>query len=559
MSDPVILCLLLAMVTLALYWPATSFEFINYDDTDYFVKNSHIQNGLGWNGILWAFGSAEASNWHPLTWLSLMLDVSLFGSGGPAGPHFTNILFHAVNSVLLFWLLRRLTGAHWRSALVAGLFAVHPLNVESVAWVSERKNVLSTFFGLLTLLAYARYVQCVTSGTWQVTRTEAAGSSCVTRHSSLFYLLALLFFALGLMSKPMLVTLPFVLLLLDHWPLGRWRMDSFRDWRGRLPRLLLEKAPFFLLSAMACVLTLLVQRQGEAVQSAGLFPFSGRVGNMLVAYSRYLGKTFWPENLTVFYPHPGYWPLSATVPAAAFILAVCLIVVWQGRRFPFLVIGWLWFLGTLIPVIGLVQVGRQAMADRYTYVPLIGIFIVISWGAAEVFARWKFPKMIIAIMTGLVLTAYAFRTRDQLGYWQNDGTIFQRVLAVTPNNDYAECLARFKLGLYLHRTGRVDEAIANYHRVIQIEPDNLPAHVNLGNALDATGRLDAAAGEFRTAVRINPRSYMPHYNLGFELSCLGQRDEAIKELRQALRIKPDFAEAKQRLRELEASPPAAQP
>jgi len=563
MGDPVILCLLLAMVTLALYWPATGFEFINYDDTDYFVKNPHIQNGLDWSGFLWAFGSAEASNWHPLTWLSLMLDVSLFGSGGPAGPHFTNILFHAVNSVLLFWLLRRLTGAHWRSALVAGLFAVHPLNVESVAWVSERKNVLSTFFWLLTLLAYTRYAQCVTGDKWQVTRTEKVAPtpalSRVTCHVSRFYSLALLFFALGLMSKPMLVTLPFVLLLLDHWPLGQWRMDSFRDWRGRLPRLLLEKAPFFLLSAMACVLTLLVQREGEAVQSAGLFPFGGRVENMLVAYSRYWGKTFWPENLTIFYPHPGHWPLMMIVPAAAFVLAASLAGLYLGRRFPYLITGWFWFLGTLIPVIGLVQVGRQSMADRYTYVPLIGIFIVISWGAAEVFARWKFPKMIMAIVAGLVLTACAFRTRDQLGYWQNDGTVFRRVLAVTPNNDYAECLARFKLGLYLHRTGRVDEAIANYHRVIQIEPDNLPAHVNLGNALDAAGRLEDAAGEFRTAVRINPRSYMPHYNLGFELSCLGQRDEAIKELRQALRIKPDFAEAEQRLRELEASPPAAQP
>ena len=553
MDDPVILCLLLAMVTLALYWPATGFEFINYDDTDYFAKNSHIQNGLGWNGVLWAFGSTEACNWHPLTWLSLMLDVSLFGSGDPAGPHFTNILFHAVNSVLLFWLLRRLTGAHWRSAFVAGLFALHPLNVESVAWLSERKNVLSTFFWLLTLLAYSRYAQWVTSDRRQVTRTNSILSP-VTRHPARFYWLALTLFVLGLMSKPMLVTLPFVLLLLDYWPLRRCEPSTLNSQLSTIWRLALEKAPFFLLSAAACVLTLLVQWHGEAVQSAVLFPFGGCVENTFVSYGRYLGKTFWPENLTIFYPHPGHWPLMMVVTAAAFVLAASLAGLCLGRRFPYLITGWFWFLGTLIPVIGLVQVGRQAMADRYTYVPLIGIFIIISWGAAEVFARWKFPKMIIAIMAGLVLTACAFRTRDQLGYWQNDGTVFRRVLAVTPNNDYAECLARFKLGLYLHRTGRVDEAIASYQRVIQIEPDNLQAHVNLGNALDAAGRLDKAVGEFRTAVRINPRSYMPHYNLGFELSCLGQRDEAIKELREALRLKPDFAAAGQRLREMEAAP-----
>jgi predicted TPR repeat methyltransferase len=275
---------------------------------------------------------------------------------------------------------------------------------------------------------------------------------------------------------------------------------------------------------------------------------------MFVAYNGYLGKTFWPDNLAIFYPHPGHWPLMRVALATAFVFAAGLAAWYQGRRFPFLITGWFWFLGTLIPVIGLVQVGRQSMADRYTYVPLIGIFIVISWGAAEVTARWKLPKTIIAIVAGLVLIAGFLRARDQLGYWRNDGTVFQRVLAVTPDDNYTEGLARLKLGLYWHRTGRVDEAIDNYRRIIQIEPDNLPAHVNLGNALDAAGRLDEAVGEFRTAVRINPQSYMPHYNLGFELMCLGQRDEAIKELRQAMQIKPDFTEAEQRLRELGVSP-----
>jgi hypothetical protein len=550
MGDPAILCLLLATVTLVLYCPATGFQLVNYDDLDYFAKNPHVQGGLGWEGFLWALGSGDMSNWHPLTWLSLMLDVSLFGSTGPAGPHFTNILFHAVNSVLLFWLLRRLTGAHWRSALVAGLFAVHPLNVESVAWVSERKNVLSTFFWLLTLLAYTRYAQWMASDRCQVTRTNSIFSPA-TRHPSRFYWLALLFFALGLMSKPMVVTLPFVLLLLDHWPLGRWRINSFQDWRGRLPRLAWEKVPFFLLSAVACVVTLLVQQQGKAVQSLGRYPIDGRIENAFVSCCRYLGKTFWPENLTVFYPHPGHWPLAANVPAAVFVLAACLIVVWQGRRFPFLVTGWFWFLGTLIPVIGLVQVGMQSMADRYTYVPLIGIFIIISWSAAEIFAHARSAKPMAVITAGLVLTACAFRARDQLGYWQNDGTLFRHAIAVTPS--YFK--GYLTLGNYLKQQGFLNEAMDNYRAAIRIDPDNLAAHVCLGVILENIGRTEEAVSEFREAARIDPHSPEVRYDLGCELIRLGRRDEAIEQFTEALRLRPGFKLAEQSLHALGVSPP----
>jgi hypothetical protein len=439
------------------------------------------------------------------------------------------------------------------------LFALHPLNVESVAWVSERKNVLSTFFWLLTLLCYAK---AVASGEWRVTWTETAAtkadSSPATRHSSLFYWLALLFFALGLMSKPMLVTLPFVLLLLDYWPLGRVTggppspgFGAASKWRvARIWHLVLEKIPFFWLSAIACVVTFLVQQQGKAVQSLGRYPVGGRIENAFVSICRYLGKTFWPEQLTVFYPHPGHWPWTTFVTATVFVLTVCLIVLWQGRRSPFLVTGWFWFLGTLIPVIGLVQVGQQAMADRYAYVPLIGVFIIVSWAAAEFYTRWKPPGAITAIAAGMVLAACAMRTRDQLGCWQNDVTLFRHAIALTP--DYVK--GHLTLGYYFEHHGRPDEAIVYYRSAIGLDPDNLTAHVNLGAVLESCGRTEEAVKEFREAVRIAPGQPEVHYNLGCELVRSGRRSEAIEQFTEALRLRPGFVPAEQGLRELGVLP-----
>jgi tetratricopeptide (TPR) repeat protein len=558
MADPVIVCLLLAMVTLALYWPVTGFELINYDDTEYIVENTHIHSGLTWAGATWAVSTGYEGFWQPLTWLSYMLDVTVYGMG-PGGFHFTNLLLHAANAVLVFLLFRRLTGAHWPSAMLAALFAWHPLRVESVAWVTERKDVLSTFFGLLALLMYELYERRQTRAECRESSADCAKRALDSRRSSFDYWLAVALFACGLMSKPMLVTLPFAMLLLDCWPLRRYEISNLGAQLPAFRHLLVEKLPFFTLAAIFSVITFLTQHHGGIVRSLADFPVTSRLENAVMSYLQYIGNAFWPVNLTLYYPRPVFWPGKEITLAVGLLMILCIAAIWMGRKHPYVFTGWFWFAGTLVPVIGLVQSGRHVMADHYVYLPMMGIFLIVSWGSAEVFERWKLPKMILAIMAGLILAACAFRTRDQLGYWQNDGTVFRRVLAVTPNNEYVECLARFKLGLYLHRTGRVDEAIANYRRVIQIEPDNLQAHVNLGNALDAAGRLDEAAGEFRTAVRINPRSYMPHYNLGFELSCLGRHDEAIKELRQALRLKPDFAEAEQRLRELEASPPAAQP
>lgn len=501
--------------------------------------------------MIWAFSTGYEGFWRPLLWLSYMLDVTLFGMG-PGGFHFTNLLLHAVNAVLVFLLFRRLTGAHWPSAIVAALFAWHPLRVESVAWVTERKDTLSTFFGLLALWAYSRYAQCVTGDRWQVTRKKKSRRrDCpVTCHVSRFYGLALLFFALGLMSKPMLVTLAFAMLLLDYWPLNRLKPSNLGAQLPAFRRLLVEKVPFFALAAIFSMSTLLLQKHIESVRSLADFPVASRMGNAVMSYVQYLGKTFWPVNLAVFYPPPGHRPWAVVMLAARLLMALSVAAVWIGRKHPFVFTGWFWFAGTLVPVIGLVQTGNQVMADRFTYVPLIGIFIIISWGAAEVFARWKFPKMVIAIMAGLVLTACAFRTRDQLGYWQNGGTVFRHAIAVTQNN-YTAC---YNLGIYLANRGLANEAVDNYHAAIRIDPNRMDPHLNLGIVLEKAGQLNEAAKEYREAVRLDPNSSAAHFNLGCVLGTLGQRNEAIEQFRETLRLKPGFKVAELRLQELGVSP-----
>ena len=365
-ARPAVLCLLLVAVTLAVYWPAVHCDFLNFDDTDYFTANPHVQTGLNPANIIWAFTTRYASNWHPLTWLSLMLDAELFGKG-PAGPHFTNLLFHLANAVLLFLLLRRLTAAIWRSAMVAALFALHPLHVESVAWIAERKDVLNTFFGLLSLLAYARHAS-----------VGEAIHSRFTFHVSRCYWLALLFFALGLMSKPMLVTLPLVMLLLDWWPLGRLSRVEGRG--SRVRHLVLEKIPFFLLSAVSCVVTFIAQQKGGAITALTKISLSQRLDNAFVSYARYLGKTFWPVTSPFFirirFIGTAGWSFFRCAGHRALRRRLC---GWDANIL-YVPVGWFWFVGTLVPVIGLVQVGIQSMADRYTYVPLIGLFLVVVWG-----------------------------------------------------------------------------------------------------------------------------------------------------------------------------------
>jgi len=541
LANPVLAGVLLATAVFLLYWPATRCEFSHFDDKTYYVENAQVQSGLNGASLLWAFTTGTLSNWHPLTWLSYMADVEMFGGTDPAGPHFTNILFHAANSVLLFWLLRSLTGAHWRSLFVAGLFACHPLNVESVAWVAERKNVLSTLFWLLTVWAYARYAQAAIGH-----RPSAIKN----------YWLALACFALGLMSKPMLVTLPFTLLLLDYWPLGRLSSFRFQVSSFRFPLLmtrfplLLEKLPFFLLAAGSCLVTFFVQQQDGALQSMARFPLSIRVENALVSYWRYLGKTFWPVDLAVAYPHPGHWPV-ATVGLASTLLLVVSLIALGCRRQPWLLTGWFWFLGTLIPVIGLVQTGIQSMADRYAYVPLVGIFIGVTWGACQLLAGSKTGRAALGLTAVMILTACFLQTRQQLGFWQNDGTLFSRSLAVTTNNTQA----LVTLGVYLESHGDKPGALKNYRAAEAIDPNDKNAHFDLGNLLDDLGQPEAAIQEYRETFRADPAFYAAHYNLGLLLMRLGRQSEAIAEFQATLKLKPDLAAARQQLAEAGVAPP----
>ncbi len=526
------ICLLLAAVTAAVYWPATRCDFVNYDDPDYFFSNPHVLAGLTPGNIAWAFTTGFASNWHPLTWLSLMLDVNLFGKG-PAGPHFTNLLLHAANTVLVFLLLRSLTRATWRSAVVAALFALHPLHVESVAWISERKDVLSTFFGLLSLIAYSRYVP---SDKWQVRRADPA-SSPATRHPSLHYFLALLFFALGLMSKPMLVTLPFVMLLLDWWPLGRMSRVEGRE--SRVQRLVVEKIPFFALSAVSCWVTFLVQQKAGTVGALTKYSVSARIGNTFVSYARYLEKTFWPVSLANPYPYVKHWPWECLWPAVALFVGLCVIAAWLGRKFPFGFTGWFWFVGTLVPVIGLVQVGGQAMADRYSYLPLVGLFVILAWGGWELWSRWRLPQPFLVLAVLLLLAAGAWQTRIQLGCWQNTEQLFRHTLAVTQNNH----IAWNNLGIYLFNQGQVTNAMDCYTKSLQINPDNSEALYNLGNAFARSGNLEGAMDNYRRALQIAPTRTDVLNNLGIALANQKQFTDATACFEKALKLNPDYADA----------------
>ena len=455
-----LVCVVLAAAVFAVFRPAWTFDFINYDDPTYVTQNARVHGGLTREGVAWAFGAMEANNWHPLTWISHMLDAQLFGAGA-AGPHFVNVFLHVLNTILLFVALRRLTGAHYRSAMVAALFALHPLHVESVAWISERKDVLSALFFMLTLLAYERYtVRC---------RAGAPGRG-------VFYGLSMTFFALGLLCKPMLVTVPFVLLLLDVWPLRRVGFgapgpallrtlsgsDRAREGSATWMRILGEKLPFIGLSAASCVLTVIAQSK-EIRFHSGL-GFGQRLENAFVSCARYIGKAVWPENLAVFYPHPGHWPAGQVAASVALVLGATLAAVWYGRRFQFIALGWFWFVGMLIPVIGLVQVGSQSIADRYTYLPLIGLFILFVWGAAETMTRMRMARVFTAAAAGLLLLCSAIGARDQLLYWRDSGTLFRHAIAATENNP----VAYKNLGAYLLERGLVTEAIDCFRKAASV-------------------------------------------------------------------------------------------
>jgi len=516
-----LLVAILVLVTLTLYWPATNHDFINYDDDEYVTSNNHVQIGLTVESIRWAFLHPVSANWHPVTMLSHMLDCQVFGLK-PWGHHLTSLMLHVFNTVLVFLLLRRMTGALWRSALVAALFAWHPLHVESVAWVAERKDVLSAFFGLLTLLFYARYAQ-----------SESQNSRFKIQN----YLLSLFFFALGLMSKAMLVTWPFILLLLDYWPLRRVEPSTFNSQLSTALRLVREKIPFFVLAAAASAVTFVAQN--GAILSAENMPMGARIGNALISYCRYLGNIFWPTDLAIFYPHPKYWPLEQVLLAALFLGGISVLLLLMRRRWPFLLMGWLWYVGTLVPVIGLVQVGGQAMADRYTYLPSLGLFILIVWGAYELTQRWPYHFITLSLAGSVAIILCLCVTRQQLEYWQDSETLFGHALAVTEDN----YVAHNNLGLALEKKGQTDEAVRQYQEALRLTPGFAEAHNNLGIALQKQGQIDEARSQFQEALRLEPDNAEIHNNLGASLSETGQIDEAIIQLQEALRLAPDNADA----------------
>ncbi len=541
----IIACLFLVVATLAVYGDLRTHQFINYDDNVYVTDNPMVQGGLTLPGLIGAFTSTCAGLWHPLTMLSQMLDCQLFGLH-PAGHHLTSLLFHLANTLLLFLWLQRTTGALGPSFLVAALFALHPLHVESVAWVAERKDVLSTFFWLLTMWAYVWYV-------------ESPGFRR--------YCLILVCFILGLLAKPMLVTLPLVLLLLDYWPLHRWtpnraatvspakqgrsRKRPSRASRERktqqgisAPRLVWEKVPLFALAALCSLVTFFAEKESGAVKSLQDLALTSRLTNAMVAYVSYLGQMFWPAHLAVLYPLPRHNLPIWQAPAAGLALAaLTFLALRQARRHPYLPVGWLWYLGTLLPVIGLVQVGGQAMADRYTYVPCIGLFIVVVWGLADLAARWRAPRFLLPVGAGMVLSALMICTWVQVSYWRDSISLYEHTLKVTRRNP----LAHNNLGLALAAQGKMDQAVAQYNEALRLKPDYALAHNNLGLALAAQGKMDQAMAQYAEALRLNPDLAQAHNNLGFALEDQGRLDQAVAQYAEALRLKPDYDEAQNNL------------
>jgi hypothetical protein len=462
--------------------PVRQAGFINLDDGDYVRDNPPVRAGLTGPSVQWAFTTGHAANWHPITWLSHMLDIELFGLN-PAGHHVMNVWLHAANAVLLFWLLRRLTGRLWLSALVAAFFALHPQRAESVAWISERKDVLSTFFGLLCLLAYTAYAR---------SRDERRGA-----RAKINYALALLCFALGLMSKPMLVTWPLLMLLLDYWPLRRIELATLGSQLATLRRLVLEKTPFFVLTVASSLVTLLVQQRGGAVASLGNHPLPDRLANAMLSYLRYLGKTFWPTDLAVYYPPPPQWPGATIIFAAVILLLITFVCLRYARQHQFLLVGWGWFVITLIPVIGIVQVGGQAMADRYTYVPAIGLFLLVVWGGAELWPKSRaisFGGAVLALgVSGILLQRY-------VSLWKNSETLFTHAIAVTPPN----YMARFNLANALIDQGRINEGLAELHLCLEINPRFPDAYGRLAVLATGHGQFKEAVAYYRQALELRP-------------------------------------------------------
>jgi protein O-mannosyl-transferase len=525
------IALALVVTTVIVYFPVRHYEFVNVDDGEFVTGNPNLRGGLTWRSVHWALTARlthvdrYADYWRPLSFLSHALDFELFGLR-PAGHHLMSVAIHAAAVVALFLVLHSMTRSLWRCALVAALFALHPLRVESVAWVTERKDVLSGLFFMLTLGAYVRYVR----GPFSIPR----------------YLTVLFGFALGLMSKSMVVTLPFVLLLLDYWPLGRtrWAKPAIGDSITVPPsRLLNEKLPLFALAAASGLVTF---RWRAGPSTTGLFaaiPPATRIGNALLSYGRYIGKVFWPTRLAVFYPlHPGL-SAAAVMGAGAGLAGVTVAVIWGARRGPWLVTGWFWYLGMLVPVIGLLQGAGEAMADRFTYLPLVGLFIMLCWSVPDRAVERRISKVITCIVAAAVVAACAALSRVQLGYWKDSETLFRHALYVTRDN----WLAQNNLGTALLQAGQVEEAIGHLQQALRLNPDLATAHNNLGNALRQAGQVEEAIAYLQQALRIQPDFAEAHCNLGVALAQEGRTHAAMEHFEQAVRINPDYAEAQNNL------------
>jgi tetratricopeptide (TPR) repeat protein len=539
---------LLILLTLSAYWQVRHNAFIRMDDNLYVTENVRVQQGLTWENIGWSFTTTYAGNWHPLTWLSHMLDYELCGLN-PAGHHMTNLLLHMANALILFWVLQNMTGFLWRSLFVAALFALHPLHVESVAWIAERKDVLSALFWMLTILAYVRYVERPGRGRYSV---------------------VLVCFVLGLLSKPIVVTLPFVLLLLDYWPLGRMEMRRGTNFPYRL---VFEKASLFLLAFISSALTLFAQWRGGGVGSLKALPLSDRIANALVSYVQYIIKMVWPKDLAVLYPHPIHLPLWQIVGSGLLVGVVTFLILWPGRKHPYLLVGWLWYLGTLVPVIGLVQVGVQAMADRYTYIPSIGLFVMAAYGVPEILKGTRIRKVALSLMASALIILLLFLTRAQVLRWENSPTLFEYTLKVTANNSvihnnlgvvllaqgkeneagghFIEALrirpgyadAHCNLGALLAREGRDAEAISHLSEALRLNPGLADAHNHLGAISFRQGNLQEALFQFTETLRLNPDHALAHHNLAFILARQKKYEEAIPHLKRAVQILPAYAEA----------------
>jgi len=505
----------LFVLTWVVYAQTLRFDFVNYDDPRYVYQNTRITSGINFANVAWAFSHIHSENWHPLTTITHMLDCQLHGLNA-GWHHFTNVLVHCLAVVLLFVALERMTGALWRSAFVSAVFAVHPLHVESVAWIAERKDVLSAFFFMLTLLAYLHY-----------TRAPSIGR----------YLIVVLVVALGLMSKPMLVTLPFVLLLLDYWPLERFETRRSNT-RRRLSQLVLEKTPLIALSAVSSIVTFLAQR--GAIGWTEQLPVSARISNTLVSYVIYIRQMFWPAGLAVFYPHPENRLPVLEISLALIVLVGTTAAAFRFRkRAPYFITGWLWYLGMLVPVIGLVQVGWQGHADRYTYLPQIGLYIAVTWAVTDFTRSWRFQRMALTATAVVVLGALTWSSRLETAYWRDSETLFTHALAVTRNND----VALNNLGIIFLEKGRLDDAISNLQAAIDLRPENAPAHDNLAKALLQKGQVAEAMVHYRKFLEIEPENVEARNTLGTALIQQGKLREAIGQWQDALAIQPENGNA----------------